>query len=301
MATGVRTRAALLVAIASFSILPQARASSILDIPTGARPAALGAYTAVSGDLHSLYWNPGGLSFITRPEIGFTHTELYGEARLETLGYAHPTGFGTFGLSVNYLGQGDIERRDRSGVRSGDYSASDRLFIAGYGVRAGRFGLGFNAKFIQQQIAETTASGFAADLGASYKHDSRVRLGVALLNVGPEMRWQSGDSQLPLTLNAGAAVSVIPRFMLSADVRHRFFDKKFGLGLGGEAEVYHGFLLRASYLAANGSMAAGSSVPALARFNAGFGLRLREYAVDYSFAPAGNIGNTQRLSLGYRF
>ncbi|MBI4679332.1 MAG: PorV/PorQ family protein [Elusimicrobia bacterium] len=267
----------------------------------GARPAGLGAYTAAADDINALYWNPGGLSFLSKPELGFTHTELYGEARLETLGYAHPTRLGTFGASTSYLGQGRIERRDSQGLKAGDYSASDRLFVLGYAHPIGRFGLGVNAKFLQQQIAETTVSGFAADLGAAYRPVRSLRLGVSVLNLGPGMRWQSGDSQLPLTLTGGAAYSIIPQFMLAADVRHRFLEKKLSLGLGFEAEVYRGFLLRASYLAANGSTAAGSSVPALSRFTAGFGLRLRDYSVDYSFAPAGHIGNAQRLSLGYRF
>jgi hypothetical protein len=267
----------------------------------GARPSALGAYTAAADDINSLYWNPGGLSFLRKRELGVSHTELYGEARLESLGYGHPTRWGTFAASLSYLGQGRIESRDSQGLQTGDYAASDRLFVLGYGIPVGRFGLGMSAKVIQQQIAETTASGFAADLGAGYRPNRFLKLGFSVLNLGPGLSGKTGTSQLPLTMSGGAALRVIPQFMISADVRHRFLEKKSSFGLGFEAEVYNGLLLRAGYLAANGSMAAGSSMSALSRVTAGFGVRLKGYAVDYAFAPAGHIGSTQRLSLGLKF
>lgn len=262
----------------------------------------IGAYTAVADDAASLFWNPAGLSYIKTRELSINHAELYGASRLESLAYGHPTKYGRFGVGLSYLGHGSIESRDSAGLKNGDFSASERLFIMGYAKNLGMLRVGASFKFLQQQIAETSANGFAADLGASAAVLPSLRLGFAALNIGPAMRWNGQTSELPLTMSAGMAWAPLSQVLLSADARHRVHERKSGFGLGLEIEAYKGLFLRAGYLSAGEAAGARSYVPALSRMRAGMGLRLLDkLGLDYSFSPAGDIGAAQRLSMGYKF
>lgn len=268
----------------------------------GARPVGIGAYTAVADDAASIFWNPAGLAYLKTKELGFSHAELYGAARLESMVYAHPTKAGSFGVGLSFLGHGSIESRDATGAKSGDFSASERLLVLSYAKPLGRVRLGASFKALHQQIAESSANGFAADLGASAVVLPSLRVGLSALNIGPPVRWNAQSSQLPLTVSAGMAWAPLSQVLVSADARHRVHENAASLGLGLEVEAYKGFFLRAGYLSAGEGTGAGTYAPTLSRMRAGMGVRiLDKLGLDYSFAPAGDVGATQRLSLGYRF
>lgn len=256
----------------------------------------------MADDSTSLFWNPAGLSYLKKRELGISHAEMYGQVRMESMVYAHPTKFGAFAAGLSYLGHGSVESRDENGAKAGNFSASERLVVLGLARRMGFLSLGGGVKIIQLQIAEASAVGYAADLGASAAIARSLRLGFSALNVGPPIKWRSQSDQLPLTLSAGLAWTPMPQVLLSADVSQRPHANKAGLGMGMELEAYRGLFLRAGYLSAAEGAGAGSYAPAISRIRAGMGLRLfNKFSMDYSFAPAGDVGTTQRLSLGYRF
>lgn len=282
----------------------QGSGASFLKIPIGAKAVGLGsAFTAVSNDVTAIYWNPGGLARLSRREVGFMHTELYGEARLDFLGYVHPTKTGNFGIGATYLTQKKLEGRDSEGRKTGDFAASDLALALSYSRKFGRTGVGANLKFVRQRIAEASASGLAIDLGASYRAAPRLQLGFTLLHLGPSMRFQSEGFQLPLTAALGAGYAVGRHLLVSADLKHRVSDRKMSLSVGMELQAIQGFFLRAGYLAASEQAGAQGSggLGGLSRLGAGFGLRLSDFLIDYSFVPMGEIGDAQRLSLGMRF
>lgn len=276
--------------------------SMLLDTPIGARPVAIGAYTAVADDSTSLFWNPAGMSYLKKRELGLSHAELYGSSRLESTAYAHPTRQGTFAVGLSHLSHGGIESRDTTGAVSGNFSASESLFILGYARPMGRLRLGTSFKVLHQQIADSSANGFALDLGASAAVLRSLRLGLTALNIGPPVRWNAQSSQLPLTLSAGMAWTPLSHILISADIRHRVHENKAGLGLGLEVEAHRGFFLRAGYLSSGEGAGTRAYTPTLSLLRAGMGLRLLDsLGLDYSFTPAGEVGATQRLSMGYRF
>ena len=86
--------------------------ASFLKLGSGARAAGLGgAYTAVSGDINSISYNPAGLAGLKRSAAGFTRAELVEGVSYNFLGYSRPAVKGNMGLGVNYLGQASIEGR----------------------------------------------------------------------------------------------------------------------------------------------------------------------------------------------
>lgn len=284
----------------------QGSGASFLKIPIGAKAMGLGsAFTAVSNDVSAIYWNPGGLARFKRREVGLMHTELYGEARLDFAGYVQPSTIGNFGVGATYLTHKKLQGRDDEGKPTADFSASDLALALSFSRRVGQAGLGANVKFIRQRIAEASASGLALDLGASYRALPRLQLGLSVLNLGPRMKFQSEGFQLPLAVTAGAGYALGRSVLVTADLKHQVHEKKSSLSVGMELQALQGFFLRAGYLAsregASGSGAATGGLGGLSRLGAGFGLKLGDVLMDYSFVPMGEIGSAQRLSLGFRF
>src|SRR4051812_24888171 len=66
--------------------------AAFLKIGPGARPAAMGeAFTGVADDIHSIYWNPAGLSKLTMPELTGMHMQYFQSIQYEFAAFAYPT------------------------------------------------------------------------------------------------------------------------------------------------------------------------------------------------------------------
>ncbi|OGR88384.1 MAG: hypothetical protein A3A86_03540 [Elusimicrobia bacterium RIFCSPLOWO2_01_FULL_60_11] len=307
-------RTLLFAASVLFFISHMAYASSgasFLKLGVGARASGLGsAYTAVANDVTSLYWNPSGLSRMKRKELSAMHTQLFSDTRYDFVGYAHPTGRGTFGFGAAYLTQGAIEGRSEDRSQASDFIASDLALTAGFGKSVtSRMSLGGNVKMIQSRISEFSATGFALDLGGIWKASSKARVGLSLLNLGTKMNFADEAYDLPLTLSGGAAYHFFDTMLVSADLKHHPYDSRTSFGIGTEFSLISMFSLRAGYLAssarsaaAQGSAAKTEDLSKMAGLGFGMGLKIRPgIAIDYSFTPAGDLGNYQTISLSMKF
>jgi hypothetical protein len=257
----------------------------------------------VASDVSAIYWNPGCLARLKDAELGVMHTDLYGDIKLNFLGYVHPTQAGNFGLAVTYLTQEEIQGRDGQGQKTSNFSASDMAIMLNYSRLVGDYGLGVNLKLIQQKIANASASGVAVDFGASYRALPRLRVGFAVLHLGPAMKFVNEDFNLPLTVSAGAGYILGSYLIISADLKHQVYEKKSNFSIGMELKTMQGIFLRTGYLTAmqSDSTTGSGGLSTLSRLSAGFGIRLFNFLVDYSFVPMGEIGNAQRISFGKRF
>lgn len=285
--------------------------ASFLKIGAGARAQGLGTgYTAVADDVTAFFWNPAGLARLERREVSATHAELYQDTRYDFAGYAHPTRQGTFGIAATYLSQGSLEGRSASRQRTSDFGSSDlAVSLGGSRIMAANASVGLSAKLIRSEIAGLTASGFAFDLGGQWKSQRGVSLGLSALNLGPSMNFNGKGFNLPLTLASGVGVPLFNRILLSADFRHAVHDARTEVGMGGELSLGSALFLRAGYASnmpkfLRGSQSQGGfsdSVSNLSGFGAGFGLKLKRAQMDYSFTPMGELGNSQRLSLSFKY
>lgn len=301
-------RAALVLGLlwTAAPVSAQNTGASFLRIDTGARPAAMGgAYTAVADDVNALYYNPGGLSLLSRRELGATHTEWLLDSKFDFIGFAQPTAAGTFGLGFTRLSNGRIEGRAADRSASGSFEASDTAVTLGFGrslgeaVPFGRASLGINVKYLQSQLGSDSASTFAFDLGAVHRLDAApLSLGFSVLNMGRGMRFLDQTDPLPLTISAGAAYRLIGTLGLALDVRYEPHERRTDVALGTEYAVLSSFSLRAGYASVGPVGAGGSPLNGL---GGGFGLRMGGYRADYTFTPFGALGNAQRISLGARF
>jgi hypothetical protein len=151
--------------------------ASFLNIPIGARPAALGsAYSALASDAYAPVWNPGALGFVQSTQLAGQHLSYLESANDESLQFVHPfssdseTPRQALGVSVQYLGSGDIPSTDNSGKSIGDFSSHYGSYGIAYGHKIGdTLSLGLAGKWINAKISDVSANAYAFDVGSLYR------------------------------------------------------------------------------------------------------------------------------------
>lgn len=282
--------------------------AAFLKLGAGARAMAMGgAYTAAADDASAVYWNPAGLSGMTRREASATHADLFANARHDFFAFAQPTRRGTFAAAVECLSQAAIPGRDEAGAPTGSYRASDAAILVAYADKVSSvagLGLGAGMKYIKSGIADVSAQTYAFDFGARYAPrgaGAGPLFGLAVQNLGPGLKFLEQRSPLPLTIAGGAAYRLSVDLLLALDWKYHPHNPPGGVGVGSEYRLFSSFAVRAGYDSSTAGSDGEPGLAAMSGFTAGFGLVLSSYSLDYSIAPMGERGNAQRFSLDARF
>lgn len=281
--------------------------AQFLTIGVGARALGMGgAYTAVADDASAPGWNPAGVAGLTKRELGLTHAELATGARYDYAAFVAPLKIGAVGVSGVHLSQAALDGRDAAGRPAGGFSASDSAVALTYGSRVGGpFKLGGSVKLIQSALGSDSASTAALDLGGQYALSAggpgTTLLGAAVQNVGRGLRFADQTSPLPLTVAVGAGYRLPAGLLIAADYKQRPAARTSELSVGTEYALWTGFSLRAGYGSARAASTGSGGLAAFGGMAGGFGLILRNYSLDYSITPFGDLGQAQRFSLGARF
>lgn len=295
---------ALALLLAAPVVASAAETAAFLKLSPGARPIGLGeAFAAVADDLSAQSLNPGGLAQLSAREVGFSHSELLAETKLDSVGYAHPLSAsrGTLAASLLRLSHGAIASRDENGRTSGSFTASDTAVQLAYGTKLPGFGmLGLNVKYLESRLAYATARGMAVDLGFLRQGRGAWSWGAAVQNLGNGMRYGDRTDDLPLAVAGGAAFRVGGALLLSGEVRHRPHRGGLSAGIGTEYSLLPSLVLRGGYRSAMAQNNLSSGSPA-GGLGMGFGVRLKKATLDYAITPQGELGQAQRLSISTRF
>lgn len=318
----MKTRETLILLGALASLAPSAMAAKIhsaagstsasfLKLGIGPRAEGMaGAYAAVSDDASAMYWNPGGLTQIKGHEVSFMHNEHFQGLNQESLSAAYGLRNGhVLGLQVNTLyTPKDFERR--SGLNEDDpinplteseglFRAYDASLAVGYAARLSpALSLGGATKFIRQTIDDSSASGYAVDLGVHWKSlDSPFSLGAAVQNLGPGMAFESKSFPLPLNFKVGGATTFFEEKLLMALDLNQPIDNYLSSNLGFEYRWNKSLALRTGYR----YRLYGNELGAVSGVAAGLGFMIRNFGIDYAFHPLSDLGNTHQLSLTMRW
>ncbi|MCF7919809.1 MAG: PorV/PorQ family protein [Candidatus Cloacimonetes bacterium] len=186
-------------------IFPQVSYTGVqfLMIPIDARATGMAeAYTAVSDDISSVFWNPAGL--VLQPGIQAMYSQrvsrTYSSGKwTENPDYSFMAAsifskYGAFGVNVSYWNwkmdgwvQGESfgpseESITYSDLTSGltySYQLTDQL------------SLGITGKYIREEIDRFVAEGQGIDLGLLFKPGFRnISAGITAKNLGPDMRFK---------------------------------------------------------------------------------------------------------------
>lgn len=298
-----RTCAWLLSALAALAAAaPRAQAAGGSDsfefllLDGHARPAAMGgAYSALAGDASALRYNPAGLGRVRVDEISLTHNQFIQGVTHQQIGVATRRGFGA---ELNYLDFGKVSRTTLSQPNgTGDRAGLDDLsFAAGYGRRLGPLAVGAAGKFFREAADRTTASGFAGDVGvlAALESMPGLSFGAALLNIGPDVKYQSLKQKLPATARAGAAYAFDAggnANTASVEVSRTRTDSPI-LGVGVETVFVKSVAFRLGYTTRND---AGLGL------TGGVGWLWDRFLMGYAFSPYGDLGLAHRVTLTLRW
>jgi opacity protein-like surface antigen len=185
-------------------------AAQFLKIGMGTRSIGMGgAYVALSDDIYSMYWNPGGLAKVYSGSATFSHIQWIADIGIDYAAVSYELqGFGTIGLNITTLGIDDIAVRttDEPEGTGEKYSAGDLSIGLCYARNlTDRFSIGFSAKYLREYIWHMSATGFAFDVGMIYTSPffDGLRLGASITNFGPKMKLDGRDTYL--IYYAGAA------------------------------------------------------------------------------------------------
>jgi hypothetical protein len=300
--SAVKALSAVLVSsvVMASSAFADTSGAAFLQIGDGARPLALaGAYTAAAGSVDSIYYNPGGLASLDGKELSLTHSDWLEGTTFDVVSYGHSTAFGTLALSALRLG-GTQEGRDINRLQTANFTTEDIAATLSYAKSLGSFvGAGANVKFLHSAIASDSASTYAVDFGATARVPGQhLQFGATALNIGSGLRFVDQVDRLPLTLAIGSSYQPIAPLTFSLDFKHQPYDSFSELDAGAEYGIGP-FALRAGYAAP--VQGVDTSLSAMDHFRGGIGIQISRYRADYTLAPFGDLGLTQRFTLSIKF
>ncbi|MBI1931497.1 MAG: PorV/PorQ family protein [Ignavibacteriales bacterium] len=310
-------------------------AASVLKIAPGARSLGMGsAYVGVSDDIYSVYFNPAG---ITRSkgnsQVAFNHSEWLADVNYDfAAGSINVDGLGTLFATFSSLQVPKDEVRTFE-YPEGDgrtWDASSLVIGVGYARSlTDRFSVGFQVKFIQESIWNSSATGVAMDVGTYYVTPfNDLVIGASFNNFGTKMQLNGRDLQinvdpenlpesgpnnipgeystekndLPLNFRVGLAMNVVDtrffRLKAALDAVHPNDNKEY-LNTGLEFSYNSMIFLRGGFK----SLFLPNSEQGL---TLGFGINYGitsdlEFTFNYAYADYGRLKNIQYFDIGLIF
>lgn len=174
-----------------------------LKIGPGARALSMGStYVGVSDDIYAVYYNPAGVPLSSGTgQAAFNHTQWLADITFDfaTASLNIPD-FGSLFVTVTSLNVPEEK------VRTFDFPEGDGRYWDANSVAFGigyaksltdRFSIGFHAKYIQESIWNSSASGFALDIGTYYITPfNDLIIGASVSNFGSKMMLDGRDIQI---------------------------------------------------------------------------------------------------------
>ncbi len=176
--------------ILPFTLSAVSEAGTIfLLIQPGSKPGAMGdAFVAQADDGFAGYWNTGAEAFNRKTQLGWMHSNWFGDVKeindiyLEYVGFnKYYEGIGNLGFNIDYLTYGSQDRTDENGDVIDSFSSYEMAIAANYAFQTSpKTGVGVAFKYIISDLSpegtgatEQTSKGkgmsFAFDFGVKHK------------------------------------------------------------------------------------------------------------------------------------
>lgn len=194
--------------------------------------------TGLADNSAAIFWNPGGIGFLTGKEVSITHSNWLPQFNLD-LFYDYLTYRqyveslnGSITASVTYMNFGEFVRTGPDDPTPlGTFNAFDAALTLGYGTKINDdMGLGFNFRLIHSRLSDQptakeqgkgTATSISFDIGWMWRPanfdvpllgdlSKRFSLGINLSNLGPKINYidQSQADPIPTNLRVGMALQL---------------------------------------------------------------------------------------------
>jgi len=297
-------------------------AAQFLALDGGTRAAGMGdTFSAVSGDVISAFWNPGGLASISDRQATIAYSNIaamFGEASegmyYGLMAFAMPVkDWGVFGTTLQVQDQGTtVETKDDpTALREIDLGMNWAWALCYADEIASGLFAGVNAKLIHQVLWTESDTAYAADIGLQYAIPGvPLNVGFAIRNFGTgiQMKDEYQSEPLPRDLKLGLALRLVDtpdhRFQIVSDYTSfidklseteedkdnpKFDAKKAGVGIHALRPENSQKGLGAEYWFANmlGIRIGYKYVPDMPgkHITMGFSVRYLNYQIDYARVP----------------
>lgn len=307
-------------------------AAQVLKFNVGPRAIGMGgAYTSVSNDILSTYWNPSGTASIYGNEAFFNHTDLYVDIKHDYAAFAtNLSDLGTLGLFVSVLSMDEMEVRTIENPEGTGEFFDAGAFVVGINYArylTENFAIGFNFKYINESIWHMSANGFAIDIGTLYKIPilNEFRIAASISNFGTKMQLSGRDVtktlpsgstgrdilnvnfeldkfDLPLLFRFGVSADIVKeessRLTLAVDAVHPNDHSEY-INSGLEYSWNETFFIRGGY-----NSAFETDTEKGLTFGAGINYRLIDVVklkLDYTYQDFGRLASVHYFSVGIIF
>lgn len=296
-------------------------AAQFLQLGADARAEGMGeAARSVTEDANAVYWNPAGLASLDYRHATATHGLYYQSIFYDYLAYAQPVRpvlsdrrerelrsndeYGAFGVGLLYLNAGQISAVDNTGAPTGEsFTPQDAAVMAAWGAPVTEnFDVGVGGKYISERIKESAETA-AFDAGARlhfYLGDVPYVMSATVQNVGGRLRFIESGDELPLTFALGNSVRIGKGLTLAADI----VAPKDGAvypAVGGEYRYSYDSEVSVAMRLGYDGRTTDAQLDGFTGLTLGAGFTYARFGFDYAWAPFGVLGDTNRLSISYRF
>jgi len=309
-------------------------AAPFLEIEVGSRAIGMGgAFVAIANDATAIYWNPAGLSRISKIEATLVHTNWLVGTNFDFVGVVLPLGyFGSIAINVTSFSIDEmvvrtVQRPEGTGEK---FSVGDLSAGLSYAKNlTDRFSIGVNAKYISQRIWHMKATGVAFDVGTLFKTQfNDMIIGMSISNFGASLKMEGKDVfvnydeapqfggsndripaykltdkfPLPLLFRVGLAMDILntnnSKLTIAIDAAHPNNNTEY-VNLGMEYIFRNQVAMRFGYknlftLDTEEGLTAGVGT----KLTLAGGVALK---IDYAYQELGRLENAQRFSLGFEF
>lgn len=270
--------------VASYGVIPYPRSSAIG-----------GGYAGIADDPGAAFFNPAGLAMIEGIEASLSYQRPYGLSFFDDFA-------GSIALPLNRYGTTALSVQNFSVSYQGYDLSAERVVALSYGVTLHRdihsaMAMGATAKWLYWKLGDSvpdasgspvslgSASTFGLDVGVQASLWQRTRVGAALINVNSPTLGDPTPHDLPQIFRAG--ISYEPLATIATVIgAERILGEPVEFSAGSEAWIFPELALRVGI----------TSDPN--RLTAGFGIRIRQFLLDYAYLTHPQLPGTHQISIG---
>jgi hypothetical protein len=268
---------------------------SFLKVGVDARAVGMGeAYTALSEDASATFWNPAGLVNAAHSNVLFNHNAWIEGINGEFAAIAFVKIKSAWGFHIRSFNIGDIQVRGDSPTAEPLDNTSAHYLSAGlsYARRLNpSLNFGVTLKYLFEKIYVESATGYAVDLGLTYRLPfPNMRLGAVIQNLGKMNTLRAEETKLPVIGRVGLlyrlpVTSNIFSINLAADAV-KPSEENIRFHLGGELVLWKQIAIRSGFLQGYDAR----------DFSFGVGVMRSSIRFDYALTPF-----TENLGVAHRF
>lgn len=283
--------------------------AEFLSIDVGARGVGMaGAYTAVTNDAYSLYWNPAGLAQIPMASVSAMSIRYPGDIRFDYGAYAQRLNdTAVIGAAFRHMDVGSIPSTDINGNGAGYVHPHSYVWEFGWGQYVPDLSdsekdvtLGAVARYAHSDL-QRHADIFAGDVGLQTHHVASFipwRFGIALQNFGKGPKYDEKRERLPARLRAGAAIEPTKFWVVSLDGTAALSNEP-NFALGSEFTLDAGENAKAFLRGGIETTTLMHGLDGFRGANFGVGIKTLQFTFDYAFSALGQLGHVHRFAVSF--